>query len=268
MAWTKMKTAIVIGVGILLAAGTTAITVKEIQDHKSYPWQVPRADFMVFYKMVPMVKIVPTKFAEDGGWCCNESIGAMGIAQPLKEIIQAAYQKDELRTVVVADLTTDKFDFFAKLVPPQEPHKDTPQVGKWAVELQKEITRKFGIKGNLETRETDVLVMKPNRTGVRGFKISHTIPPDGHALINSAGIMAGFEQPVSTLLKNLEQKFRMPIIDRTGLTERYDFALQWNEPDRKQPNLEGLKQALYDQLGLELVPTNMPIEMLVVERVK
>jgi hypothetical protein len=32
--------------------------------------------------------------------------------------------------------------------------------------------------------------------------------------------------------------------------------------------LDGLKQAPLDQLGLELVPTNMPIEMLVVERVK
>jgi uncharacterized protein (TIGR03435 family) len=30
--------------------------------------------------------------------------------------------------------------------------------------------------------------------------------------------------------------------------------------------LEELKQALADQLGLELVPTNMPIEMLVVEK--
>ena len=191
----------------------------------------------------------------------------MGIAQPLKEIIQAAYQKDELRTVVVADLTTDKYDFFAKLVPPQEPHKDTPQVGKWAVELQKEITRKFGIKGNLETRKTDVLVLMPNRTGVRGFKISHTMP-GGYASKNGSGSMSCFEQPVSSLVRDLERKFRMPIIDRTGLTERYDFALKWNEPDRKQPNLEGLKQALHDQLGLELVPTNMPIEMLVVERVK
>ncbi len=40
MAWTKMKTAIVVCVGILLAAGTTTITVKEIQKHKTYSWQM------------------------------------------------------------------------------------------------------------------------------------------------------------------------------------------------------------------------------------
>ncbi len=37
MAWTKAKTAVVIGAGILFAAGTTTITVKEIQDHRTYP---------------------------------------------------------------------------------------------------------------------------------------------------------------------------------------------------------------------------------------
>ena len=34
------------------------------------------------------------------------------------------------------------------------------------------------------------------------------------------------------------------------------------------PNHEGMEQVLLDRLGLELVPTNMPIEMLVVEKVK
>ena len=34
MAWTKAKTAIVVGVGVLLAAGTTTIAIKEIQKHQ------------------------------------------------------------------------------------------------------------------------------------------------------------------------------------------------------------------------------------------
>src|SRR5277367_640003 len=45
MAWTNAKTAIVASVVVLLAAGTTTVTVKEIQEHKAYPWEVPRADF-------------------------------------------------------------------------------------------------------------------------------------------------------------------------------------------------------------------------------
>ena len=39
MAWTKAKTAIVIGVGILLASGTTTVAVKEIAAHRGEVWQ-------------------------------------------------------------------------------------------------------------------------------------------------------------------------------------------------------------------------------------
>ena len=126
MAWTKMKTAIVVGVGILLAATATTVTVREVQAHRKYPWEVPKADFAVFYKMPATVKIVPTKFSQDGGRCSDGSRGALGVAQPLKEIIQVAYQRDSLHTVVMTDLPTNRYDFIAKLVGPQEPHKTTP----------------------------------------------------------------------------------------------------------------------------------------------
>jgi uncharacterized protein (TIGR03435 family) len=275
MAWTNMKMAIVVGVGVLLAAGTTTITVKEIQKRKmeslevpkSMDWQVPKADFGVFYKSPDQIVIVPTKFTDDGQWCSDGSRGAMGIAQPLKEIIQVAYDSDKLRTVINCDLPAEKYDFIAKLVGPQERHKETPINENWRAEFQKIIAKKFGIKGRLAMRGTDVLVLKPSNTGVQGFKISHTMP-NGHAMMNSHGIIACWEQQVSTLIGILEQKFQVPIIDRTGLKEAYDFALEWNQPDDKQPNLEGLKQALLNQLGLELVPSREPVEMLIIEKVK
>ena len=234
MAWTKAKTAIIAGAIVLLAAGTTTVTVKEIQEHKKYPWEVPTANFGTFYKMPPTVKIVPTKFTEDGHWCSDGSRGAMGICQPLKEIIQIAYQRDKLRTVVIADLPSDKYDFFAKLVPAQEPHKVTPQDENWTTALQNEIVKKFGVRGRMEMRATDVFILKPSNTGVRGFKISHAMPK-GHAMTSEPGNLACFEQPTSTLIGVLEHEFQLPIIDQTGLTEAYDYVLKWNEPDRKQP---------------------------------
>jgi uncharacterized protein (TIGR03435 family) len=229
--------------------------------------QVPEASFGIFYKSPAQIVIVPTKFSADGQWCSDGSRGAMGIAQPLKEIIQIAYDKDKLRTVINCDLPTEKYDFIAKLVGPQERHKNTPVNENWRAEFQKIITKKFGIKGRLAMRETEVLVLKASNTGVRGFKISHTMP-NGHAMADDPGNISCFEQPASTLVGILEHEFQIPIVDQTGLTETYDYALKWNEPDRKQPNLDGLKQALLAQLGLELVPSRDPIEMLVVEKVK
>ncbi len=268
MAWTKAKTTVVASVGILLVAGTTTVTVKAIQEHRTYPWQVAKADFGVLYSMPAAVKIVPTKFAEDGNWCCDGSRGAMGIAQPLKEIIQIAYRQDKPHTLVNADLPTNRYDFIAKLVGPREPNKNIPQNLNWANELQKVIVKKFGVTGRLEMRETKVLALQPGSTGTHGFEVSHSMP-DGRAMeVGRSGGCSFHEQPVEVLVSFLQQRFQVPIVDQTGLTQEYDFSLAWDEPDPKHPNLDGLKQALHDQLGLELVPTNLPIEMLVVEKVK
>ncbi len=267
MAWTKAKTAIVVGAGVLLAAGTATVTIKEIQEHKIYPWEVPKANFEVFYKMPPAIKIFPTKFAEDGGWCADSGRGAMGIAQPIEGIVRVAYQRDKLRTVVTTALPTNRYDFFAKLVGPQERGKDLPNNENWTIELQKELARKFGITGRLEVRKTDVLVLKSIRTGPRGFKLSQTMP-GGIAITENPGDFSFHEQPVGILRGILERRFQVPIVDQTGLTQKYDFTLKWDEPDQKRPNNEGLKQALLDQLGLELVPSREPIEMLVVEKAK
>ena len=59
----------------------------------------------------------------------------------------------------------------------------------------------------------------------------------------------------------------MPVLDRTGLTSRFDFDLEWSD-DPRQPNVVALQQALRDQLGLELVPGRESVEMLLVEKAR
>ena len=65
MAWTKAKTAIVVGVGVLLAAGTTTVTLKEIQKHEfDDTWRTQ--DVLTMFKKVnqvpPQVRVLPSKF--------------------------------------------------------------------------------------------------------------------------------------------------------------------------------------------------------------
>ncbi len=63
----------------------------------------------------------------------------------------------------------------------------------------------------------------------------------------------------------LEYRFKMPVIDETGLKEHYSIDLRWRE-EVNHPDNEALKRVLLDRLGLELIPANMPIEMLVLEK--
>ncbi len=66
------------------------------------------------------------------------------------------------------------------------------------------------------------------------------------------------------LLSNtLENFLGRPILDETGLTGRFDIFVSWDEPDESRPDREGLKKALTEQLGIELVPDKRPLEMLV-----
>jgi uncharacterized protein (TIGR03435 family) len=66
-----------------------------------------------------------------------------------------------------------------------------------------------------------------------------------------------------------------PIDDRTGLHGFYDITLNWNWKggiaNRGDPlmeeNFKSCCKAIYDQLGLEIIPTNAPLEMLVVQKV-
>jgi uncharacterized protein (TIGR03435 family) len=51
------------------------------------------------------------------------------------------------------------------------------------------------------------------------------------------------------------------------LTGPYDVDLKW-KPKLGQSDQDALRQALLDQLGLQLVPGREMVEMLVVEKVK
>ena len=59
----------------------------------------------------------------------------------------------------------------------------------------------------------------------------------------------------------------IPIVDKTELKSLYDFKLTWDSTDQTRVK-ESIKQSLLDQLGLELLPSREPVEMLVVEQVK
>ena len=60
----------------------------------------------------------------------------------------------------------------------------------------------------------------------------------------------------------------MPIVDETGLTGAYNLDLRWKVKTDPNANQEAIKQALIEQLGLELVPVHKRVEILIVEKVQ
>jgi uncharacterized protein (TIGR03435 family) len=257
MAWSKAKTAIVTGAVILLAAGTTTVTVKEIQKYKLYnAWRVRFYNPQLLEQAPPQVRILPSKFppggigSVDGAW--------MGIGQSIDTIIYDAYLHPAWRTKILAKLPVGHFDFIAKL----------PNSSKLQDALQNEIKKKFGLVSHLEMQSADALLLTVKNLNANGLKIHNPQIARSYYSTENLGKISFVNRPFHELSEYLESDFQIPIVDGTGIESNVDVTLTWNRKDWEHPNLDGLKQALLDQLGLELVPTNMPIEMLVVEKAK
>src|ERR1035437_10267800 len=255
MAWTKAKMAVAVGVGILLAAGTTTVTVEKIKQHKAdESWRVRPFDSRVLDRVSPQVEILPAKLPRGGGWGNGMHGKMMGTGVGVETIVQTAYGFwYSARTIISTELPKNKYyDFIASL-----PNEN-------AEALQQEIKKQFGVVARREIIETNILLLTvkyPNAQGLRPSKIRG----ESSQIRMQPGQFTSINTAISSLTANLENLLQIPVIDQTGVANKFDIDLKWN---RNDPQHNSLKQALLDQLGLELVPSREPIEMLVVEKVK
>ena len=77
---------------------------------------------------------------------------------------------------------------------------------------------------------------------------------------------------LAVVKENLEQILKTPVVDKTGLTNFYDFSLIWDAQTAKQIqsgtlDIETGKNILAEW-GLGLEPDTETIDMLVVEKAK
>jgi uncharacterized protein (TIGR03435 family) len=174
----------------------------------------------------------------------------MGIGQTVPTILLVAYEATSpYRIISSAKLPEDKYDFIANL----------PQDSRLA--LQRELKRKFGLSATHQTAPTDVLSLSIKKPGAAGLRPSES---QGGSANSDAGHFSCVNQPLSCLTSMLENHFKIPVVDHTGLTGRFDIDFAWEQQDFRKQAPEALKQALLDELGLELVPSKESVDMLVV----
>jgi uncharacterized protein (TIGR03435 family) len=269
MAWTKIKTSIVISVGLLLAAGTTTLTVREIPAFKTYPWQAGGREGWfsgwLLNQQPPQVRILSSTFTNFAEGTFGDKI--MGTGIPAEGVVAAAYRKTSARTILSAKLPAGRYDYIASLT------NGNPEA------LQREVRRKFGVVGKTANRPTDVLILTVGQPEAPGLKRTLDLRSDDKLAMQRDGLRAQ-NKLLSEVCEQLEGLANMPVLDQTGLTNHYDFYLHldwgvtpgwWKlDPNLKKPlvNMDHVKAALFDQLGLELAPTNLPLEMLEVDQAK
>lgn len=270
MAWTKAKTAAVTVAAVILATGTTTIVVKEIATPKRAAAAIDDSFFAanpdrLMQAPAGLLVLRPSHFQKSSG-----PLMVSGYKGRTPHAPRACGQCISLRDLLA--VAYNQF-FSSRILLPESPNENVPDarydllltVERNPIEqLQGEIKRQLGLVVRRETRETEVLLLKLKTSGAPGLK-----PGKGRASTSgyymggpNSGKYIATNSPISALAGYLEFAIKQVVIDETGLGGKYDIELD----GRYLKSLDTIRDALLNQLGLELVPSRRPVEMLMVEK--
>ena len=197
----------------------------------------------------------------------------------LNDLIAFAYGRHPKQIVGAPDwFGTDLFDIEAK--PDAE---GRPSMKQMATMAQKLLEERFALKFHHEQRELPVYVISVAAGGPKMTKTASG-PNDPPAFFFRAlGDLTVRNQTMNDFAQWMQNGVMdRPVVDQTGLTDRYDFQLKWT-PDESQfaafrsvgavvpPPKDDpaappqLYTAITEQLGLKMAPGKVPVDVIVID---
>lgn len=238
------------------------------------------------------------RFSDRGG-----TFSASGVT--LKSLLEIAYDvKDAQLAGLPPWADSERYEIEAK---PDEaavaafskaPREEREQIMRQM--LQGLATDRFKLSLSHETKDLPVYALVVTKNGPKlhesAFKPPEkepdTPPGPGDARrqmgmrINGRGELSATYGDINMLVNALSRFVGRPVVDKTGLTGKYDFTLKWT-PDEAQlaampggprpagddappPDASGptLFTAIQEQLGLKLDPERAPMDVLVIQHVE
>jgi uncharacterized protein (TIGR03435 family) len=199
---------------------------------------------------------------------------------PLHKILASSFQTQDLRVFGPSWIEAARYDIKGK----GEPTATNPEV--WEM-MRALLAERFHLKYHIETRQLPVYTLT---VAIGGSKLRR--PEDGQC---AAAIKDGrscnairyfpfgvgiLNMPVGALTAALARRLEdRPIVDKTGLTEKYDIEVRWlpegvspddlaNVPPAERPPDVSLFTALEQQAGLKLGAERGPVEVVVVDSIE
>jgi uncharacterized protein (TIGR03435 family) len=203
-------------------------------------------------------------------------------------LIELAYNVQPFQVSSSTPLDREKFDIDVNV-----PAGATrPQ---FRVMMQNLLAERFHLQLHTQSKEFSAYELVAAKTGVKlkesrpatdtrhpvndGFP---ELPADRPGVAMTQSVNGGFElfrvrarqEPVSILIRVLRPRTDLPLVDRSGLTGRYDFTLEFttelpNAPEPDAPaTAPSLFTALQQQLGLQLVSKKIPFDVLMIDHIE
>lgn len=226
--------------------------------------------------------IKPTRPRELGGgyYARGQSVGA--INRTVNWMIKLAYNVHARQiSGGPAWLDSERYDVEGKSDIPGQPSRD-----QMKLMFQGLLADRFQLKFHLEKKELPVYAMEVLKTGPK-IVVSNGDPNDFPGIgfgrepgvISLVGRNTGLNGVANGLQSNILDR---PVVDRTGLTARYDFLLRFTPDPDQAANFGGLAPAntadldappdiftaFEQQLGLKLQPTRAVVDVMVIDRIE
>ena len=200
----------------------------------------------------------------------------------LKTLLAAAYNlSPQAISGGPAWVESDHYDIVAKA-----PNEIRPNLDEQMAMLRKLLADRFKLAFHREPKEMSIYALTVGKNGPK-LKPS-TVPPDAAPegppplifVLAPGGVSLPGRNATMSELASVMQRAALdrPVVDKTGLTGRYDFDLAWT-PDEIQFDGLGLREtpestnpglftAIQQQLGLRLEAAKGPIEALMIDHVE
>jgi bla regulator protein blaR1 len=226
-----------------------------------------------------------------------DGISAMGV--PAHLLLRDAFNVSDSQLIGEPGwMSADHFDIEAKVAAEDAPKlKDLKPTERWAM-LLPVFQERFALKFHHETKDLTQYVLVVAKGGL---KMKEATPGDaytnglktpsggagGAGMMNvRPGELIGQAISLESLVRFLSFQFQSPVIDKSGLTGKYDVDLKWTPdemesgmarpPDGGQPGAPSpppssgpsLFTALEDQLGLKLEAHKEPGDAIVIDHIE
>jgi len=260
MLWAKIKTAALISVTIAL---TVTVSVVGIINNRTARMESAFTQFNTLsLENAPDVLVLrPTRFPGRMDRGINSGGKIVTQNMPMDWLMTMAYEFPWWRRVILPPNTpAQNYDLLLSL-------RDNPKAA-----LRSEIRKQLGLVAHREKILTTALLLQVKNTTPPGLQTSQggkqSLDYAGWNTYANAGHLLATNLPVAKLAEFLEDRLALPVLDQTSLTGNFDATVQWPVQNNVAAENEEIKRAFLAQLGLQLVPSQEPLEMLIVEKAR
>jgi uncharacterized protein (TIGR03435 family) len=185
----------------------------------------------------------------------------------LMGIIESAFEVRDFQILGAPGwANSDRFDIVARSAA-----ADTSlEISATRRKLQTLLSQRFQLKAHRETRDLPIYVLAVGKGGLKLREAKTSGAPAG--IQRACGQMTGTGTSMANLTGYLSRELGRPVQDRTELSARYDFHVDWTPDSGPCPGSAtdgpSLFTALQEQLGLKLESAKGPVEVIVIDSVE